>query len=532
MAQPPPSGHNGRKRAREACEPCRRKKSRCSGEQPVCALCARLNQPCKYAGPLHDSGTFNVTPNSPDSETHTQPSYTNAEQVYPQELDDRVRTLDDKVSEVLDQVRLLANLRTPLSSYSSSVPNALHNADVPARETVRNAARLYLQFCHCQPLPLFAPKNLEAMIFSRDLEVQLCICAASLRFDLDEDSLASRRACATKYSQIAKSIVMNRILEERVELSTLQTLCLLTFVAFNDGQLQQAGLYLALATELARSAGLGLYTRLANKSSTTEEHVRCLWSLIVLQHLCGGVDSFIVRIDGSGLGHPPSDATNNLVLGAKQNNDQDFGVVAYATQMSEVWGTVRHYVHHRGKLDQHPPWSGQSMYSKIMFNQMELESQMPQKHRFKPSGFTEHTILTLSENRLYWAPWVYLQIIYHSIVCTINHPLLMSLHVRRFRVNQIPELFLQNTSDMITSHTDWISHLLEIAIDKQFEFSCPFLGQCIAITATIFLQQSYTTDQEVRVIKQAKYQLCMKIVRDLGRYWPYVEQIVSCLRVT
>ncbi|KAJ5513050.1 hypothetical protein N7463_002602 [Penicillium fimorum] len=37
------------KRVRQACEPCRRKKAKCPGEQPVCSLCARLRQQCLYA---------------------------------------------------------------------------------------------------------------------------------------------------------------------------------------------------------------------------------------------------------------------------------------------------------------------------------------------------------------------------------------------------------------------------------------------------------------------------------------------------
>lgn len=36
------------KRARQACLNCRRKKARCSGQKPVCAFCARLNQRCEW----------------------------------------------------------------------------------------------------------------------------------------------------------------------------------------------------------------------------------------------------------------------------------------------------------------------------------------------------------------------------------------------------------------------------------------------------------------------------------------------------
>ncbi|CEI63477.1 unnamed protein product [Fusarium venenatum] len=34
---------------RRACEPCRRKKSRCTGERPICSFCERLDLPCEYA---------------------------------------------------------------------------------------------------------------------------------------------------------------------------------------------------------------------------------------------------------------------------------------------------------------------------------------------------------------------------------------------------------------------------------------------------------------------------------------------------
>ncbi|OMP88695.1 Protein RDR1 [Diplodia seriata] len=36
------------KRTRQACEGCRRKKTRCPGEQPACSLCVRLGQVCSY----------------------------------------------------------------------------------------------------------------------------------------------------------------------------------------------------------------------------------------------------------------------------------------------------------------------------------------------------------------------------------------------------------------------------------------------------------------------------------------------------
>ncbi|OMP86267.1 Regulatory protein CAT8 [Diplodia seriata] len=49
MSSVPPPDHRPAKRIRQACEPCRRKKSRCPGERPSCSHCSRLAQTCYYA---------------------------------------------------------------------------------------------------------------------------------------------------------------------------------------------------------------------------------------------------------------------------------------------------------------------------------------------------------------------------------------------------------------------------------------------------------------------------------------------------
>jgi len=254
----------------------------------------------------------------------------------------------------------------------------------------------------------------------------------------------------------------------------------------------------------------------------------------MLQYLCGDFGPLTLTIETAQLRYPTSNSANELAStnhqsdgGSQLASSSDLGIESYAIQMTEVWYEVRQWTHQRGKLDQHPPWSGESRYHKIMLHQMEVESRLPYKHRFKPSGFADHAISDLSVNRSYWVPWLYLQIIYHSIVCTLNHPLLLSIHLRRFRVNQIPELFLQHTADLISSHTDWIIHLLEVAHEKQFQFSDPLIGQTIAIVATIFLQQSYTEDVEKRAERQAKYSTCFEFVQELGKYWSCVNQLVS-----
>lgn len=528
MSEEPPT--KSRKRVRQACEPCRRKKGRCSGEKPVCALCSRLGQACTWADSIDDNFAFDVPQSSVSANdhdvTHTTDALSTSEQ--------RIYFLEEKLDEVLNHVRSLAGVPgTPNAEVKFPESNVSGNVELPDSQTLRKAASLYLKYCHNQPLPLFVPRQFETRLLSLESEVRLCVCVAALRFETDFLTAYSEEA--SSYIETARGLVLKKIITGRVELSTIQSLCLISLADWNNGNAQRASTNLAIATDMARNSRLDLYAYASKQSTKYEEHVRCLWSIVMLQYLCGAVGTFMTSINTSGLVYPSSSSSNSLASNAQQlctvaGDAPDLGVVAYAAQMTEVWYRVRQYVQHRGREDSHPPWSGHSTYSKIMFSQMELESQMPHKHRFKPSGFTEHDISVLSTNRQYWAPWLYLQLAYHAIVCTLNHPLLLSLHLRRFRVKQVPELFLQHIQDMLTTHTDWVIHLLEIATEKQFESSDPFLAQFVAIVGTIFLQQSFTADEQIRAEKKAKYRQCLHFVQNLGGYWLGALEKVSIMR--
>ena len=128
-------------------------------------------------------------------------------------------------------------------------------------------------------------------------------------------------------------------------------------------------------------------------------------------------------------------------------------------------------------------------------------------------------------NRDYWGPWLFIQFLYHTNLCLLNHPLLLSLRLRNFKC-VIPEIFLQHTSDLISSHASWIIHFIDMLQAKSFKVTDPFLGHCVAIVATIYLQESFVEDTVVRKEKQASFAKCMKFIRGFGEQWPHVSRVV------
>jgi hypothetical protein len=215
----------------------------------------------------------------------------------------------------------------------------------------------------------------------------------------------------------------------------------------------------------------------------------------------------------------PESATNS-------GGPTDLGIVAYVIQLSEMWQKAARYAHRRGKAGEPPPWSTQSEYSLITAKLMEQETQLPYKYRFRPARFEDQDPGQLYKHHDFWASWVFLQMLYHTVLCLLNHPLLLSLRLRNFRINMVPEIFLQHTADLTTQHTEWIVYLIEICEQKDFELRNPFLAHSAAIAATVYLQQSYSEDTEVRSTKQEKFRKCLGFIKSLGRFWPYIEQLV------
>jgi hypothetical protein len=281
---------------------------------------------------------------------------------------------------------------------------------------------------------------------------------------------------------------------------------------------------------LAHNAGLTSEPHQDLPEREKEELRRCFWSLFLLKRLHGA--DFMV-LDFSAEDNFPwypkttgNSFNSNLGSNPEATEHLDKGIVAYAIQLSEVWFKVTRYARRRGKPNAQPPWSSQSDYSTILAHQMDFETRMPLIHRFEPAKFSQKTIEQLDANRDYWGPWLFVQFLYHTNLCLLNHPLLLSLRLRNFKC-VIPEIFLQHTADLISSHASWIINFIDMLEAKAFQVTDPFLGHCVAIVSTIYLQESFVDNPGTREEKQACFDKCLKFIRGFGPQWPHLGRIVS-----
>jgi len=412
-----------------------------------------------------------------------------------------------------------------------------HLSGLPSWETIVHAAEVYLQYCDCQPLPLFHRGTFMQTLQNRDPEVLFSLLALTTRFWDNLDLNNNESSPIAGYAEAARSLVAKRIFEGTVEISTVQTLCLLTLVDFTDGNTRRASIHSSQGMSLAHSAGLIAESHITLSVQAKEERRRCFWSLFLLKRL-HGADFMVLDFpaDDNFPWYPETTSNPHAQLaeashGTPVDSDHsaDKGMVAYAIQQTEVWFKITRYAWRRGKPSNVPPWSSKSEYSTILAQLMDLETRMPYKYRFKPAKFSQQPLEHLNAHRDYWGPWLFAQFIYHTNLCLLNHPLLISLRLRNFKC-VIPEIFLQHTSDLISSHASWIINFIDMLDAKGFRVTDPFLSHCVAIVATIYLQESFVDDMDKREQKRACFDKCVGFIRGLGAQWPHVRRIVSTQR--
>lgn len=96
---------------------------------------------------------------------------------------------------------------------------------------MEEAIDLYFQYCHRQPLWLFERGDFTNPSDCCD-EVLFSVLSIAIRFSKHLYFANRVGEAAREYSEIARGNIMFQIAQSMVQLSTIQSLCLLSFVNF------------------------------------------------------------------------------------------------------------------------------------------------------------------------------------------------------------------------------------------------------------------------------------------------------------
>jgi hypothetical protein len=103
---------------------------------------------------------------------------------------------------------------------------------LPSWDVIFSTGEKYLLCCDCQPLPLFDRSEFMQKLREREPEVILSLLGLALRFNEDGPPHEGQAKLIRDYVEAARVLVTKKVMEGLVELSTIQSLCLLSLIDF------------------------------------------------------------------------------------------------------------------------------------------------------------------------------------------------------------------------------------------------------------------------------------------------------------
>ncbi|KAH6644655.1 hypothetical protein C7974DRAFT_25537 [Boeremia exigua] len=553
------------KRARQACENCRRKKSKCTGERPDCSCCVRLRQKCVYAA-HHRTRERSTEPHNDTSGAPQAVGTDNSERL--NAIEDMLKNL----AAVIDVQRHSAPAKSPthqgqddehqtarfsqepviqLSPISlPTVPHSLYpgiqDAQLPDTVIAEGIALYFSNFCN-QPCPILAnSQSLEPgesdPIAPMILYAMLALSLRSSRHPFFKDT-SVRTRCIANLTQLAWNLITMAYCEFEIDDVYFQALCLQAQVDSGDGKLERAraqvaiGLRVAQARDMLRVDSLdGL--ELADRARRQE----IIWSLFMLDRMLLGGNTknpstptavFELPVIQSGPCHPdgsPQTAESDVSL---ESVDSDIplppqSVACLQIQTIRIWECIIDYIAQPPLSTDIPLWRHDSPRAAILTKLLDIET------RCETAGHTLTCVgspaRVLEEPRLtsYFVIWLRFHMTLSAVNCILNHPFIIHVKTARLK-HKIPLTFLQKSYEFSLIHANWVFRLLNHMNEAELMLHDPFLGHLVAIAASVHLEHTRSQYPTVAASAKQKFDKCFDFVKRLSMEWPRMQIAVSLL---
>ncbi|KAE8413134.1 hypothetical protein BDV36DRAFT_269391 [Aspergillus pseudocaelatus] len=515
-----PRGPIERLRAYQACQNCRKKKIRCPSEKPACSSCTRLNQTCIYDVPRSSDRLA-------DLETKVDLILSATEQ-----RDDAGSIDEDLAHEWAHDVpnaqaitsstySILGAPNSSLKPFCSPQPEL----QIPIRDNSGSAFThdldVYFQRVHRQPIWCFDRQDLGC-ITQLSEELRYSILELTARFSHDHDP--------QRYGESARRSIMLRIANDKVGLETIESLCLLAYSAFLDGNMHLGQFYLGLGFQLCRSAKLDPSSRLMG-SPITEREKRLFWSLQSLEQFYGDQGGVLRQTPEVWRPYYLSHS-NDVEFPSEPDGGStvsDVGIWSFSVHFGWVWSRVREYVFDCSQKKLTEPWRLDSVYAKVLSDLTEIENKVPLHHRYDVVRFFERRPDEVNLNKDYWLPWLKLQFTWHSIMTMINHPFLYITASQHHPNLTIPNTFWRKSSELVLLHATWIARTIDMAQEKKLQLLDPFFAHAAAIAATVHLYFGCTADFRLRKKSKTDFEKCQKFLKGFSSFSPACESLGQLL---
>ncbi|KAM0210117.1 hypothetical protein ACHAQD_010858 [Fusarium lateritium] len=326
--------------------------------------------------------------------------------------------------------------------------------------------------------------------------------------------------------------------EGLVQLEVMQALCLLALCDHLAGKPSRAWMMIGMAAKLE---ALRLSESKDSTSSRQSDDAisRCHWSISILESTFSPHCNTLTDISHApnypkSVSRPtPLHSSHGMksycadLTDAYEGNVHDVGIVATCLGYISVWGSIISYLRDIRNGANEYPWLANSRHNQLTVKLYELENITSHRHLIRNAPFPDQPAEDLSENREYWAPWVSFQIMMHATQAILNNPFVQLVALRRAGRKFQPRSFLQNTVDQALFHAEWVSRLVQMCADRQFEVNDPLIGQAVAGCVSILWIFQFARDRKVLEKAKENLVICETFLGHLSRKWPHIAEKAS-----
>ena len=535
------------KRARQACLNCRRKKTRCSGETPICSFCARLNQPCVWEtdrerASLHRHSFFNT----PDSALAARVAL----------LESKLNLLGGKPTsdasiasvghETADTVTTNYQSTLPGSGLDTSSTYAPFSS-LPSKAVLADLIENYFAYCHNQPYAFFHEATFRERFEQDTLQMSLlfAVAATACRFSndplfRDQHSLANTFYSSASWTQIFQQSFSY---EDDLDITVVQVMSMLAVTEFTAGHPRQGWVKVALAVRFAQALHLDEEPDIGLPAWEREEQRRTFWSVYLLDRLVSlGPNRPPTFSDSDCTVHLPSpdeafrtgqEALTMPTLEAVVDDSRvmhyaNLGHFALTVLMACALGKIIRFCLKRSCVDKYPPWDWRSVYYKIHSMLLQHESHSILAYASLEEFLQSQLTIGASMNQQQAGHLVYSQALFHLNHCLLNHPFVL-YHLFRRNSILVPLSFAREALERSRTHAgQLLDHIHEAqSCGRRAESS--WYGYCVVVSAVIFRLFEQHRDQSVVALARKRVSMALEYLERQPVRWVFHPMMVSPL---
>lgn len=293
-----------------------------------------------------------------------------------------------------------------------------------------------------------------------------------------------------------------------------------------------------MGLQLCRSAMLDRASAYITGDSTSELKRKVFWSFQILEQTYGSQAGilkiptetweacFLPSADelGETLDSVQADTSIQDVSSNICSSPDAWG---YLLHTGWIWSMVRKYVFDAAHNKITEPWRYDSQYMRVLSYLMQLESRVPECHRYQSVKFYQRQTQELQDSRDYWGPWLRMQFTYHAIHVVMNHPFIYISVLQHKSGFSALNSFWRKSMEQVLLHATWIVRLIDMVCEKQARFFDPFFAHAAAIAATVHLYYCGAASQSLRLKSRGDLISCMSFLKDFTLYSTLCKTLVS-----